>query len=387
MTNDSERRSIVRVGIFVSIGVAILAFGVVLLGTKSGLFANQATLYVSFRDINGLVVGAPVRLAGMDIGRVNKVMFSDDLRQREARVELAIQERYLPRLRSDSRAFIDSKGLLGDKLINITIGDPANPPLREGDMIPARTGLSIEEIATKFNQAVTSITRVSDEAGELLQALSEPQTLRDIQRIVHATAGIMEGVVQGDGVAHRLLYDSAYANDVGAILHESRASLTALQRALARVEHMTAAVEHGPGALHELLYSPDGAQTLANLENATGELAKLMQAVREQPGLLHGLIYEPQSGEMLKQWADFSERVNRLSRSIEQGHGTLGGLLVDPSVYEDLKTTLGNVERNVLFKALIRYTIKEGDIQRPALMPVPKTPRESGADDSATPRP
>ena len=51
---------------------------------------------------------------------------------------------------------------------------------------------------------------------------------------------------------------------------------------------------------------------------------------------------------------------------IEKGRGTIGGLMVDPSVYEDLKTILGNVKRNVLLKALIRFTINTGDIERPS---------------------
>jgi hypothetical protein len=41
--------------------------------------------------------------------------------------------------------------------------------------------------------------------------------------------------------------------------------------------------------------------------------------------------------------------------------GTLGGLLKDPTVYEDLNTVLGNVKRNTLFKALIRYTVEEDE--------------------------
>jgi phospholipid/cholesterol/gamma-HCH transport system substrate-binding protein len=46
-------------------------------------------------------------------------------------------------------------------------------------------------------------------------------------------------------------------------------------------------------------------------------------------------------------------------------------LLVDPSVYEDMKTVLGNIERNLVFKALVRMTIKEDGMQRPAKLARP----------------
>lgn len=57
--------------------------------------------------------------------------------------------------------------------------------------------------------------------------------------------------------------------------------------------------------------------------------------------------------------AEFADRLNRVSTDVERGRGTLGGLIVDPSVYENMKTVLGNIERNVLLKAAIRWTIKE----------------------------
>ena len=57
---------------------------------------------------------------------------------------------------------------------------------------------------------------------------------------------------------------------------------------------------------------------------------------------------------------------------LRQGKGTVGALLVDPSVYEDMKLVLGNVERNDVLRALVRYSIKQ-DEKKPAVT-VGKTP-------------
>jgi phospholipid/cholesterol/gamma-HCH transport system substrate-binding protein len=46
---------------------------------------------------------------------------------------------------------------------------------------------------------------------------------------------------------------------------------------------------------------------------------------------------------------------------LKSGKGTLGALLVDPSVYEDVKLLLGNVQRNETLRALVRYSIKQGE--------------------------
>ena len=52
-------------------------------------------------------------------------------------------------------------------------------------------------------------------------------------------------------------------------------------------------------------------------------------------------------------------------RVVAKGKGTLGALLVDPTVYEDIKSAVGNVERNEVLRALVRYSIK-ADEKRPA---------------------
>jgi phospholipid/cholesterol/gamma-HCH transport system substrate-binding protein len=367
MTND--RQTAIRVGIFMTSGIAVLALAVFLLGSRGGLFTPKSTLYAYFGDINGLVVGAPVRLAGLDVGRVSKITFAEDLREEKAVIELSVQDRYMARLRTDSRAFIDSKGLLGDKLVNITIGSADQAPLKDGDTVATSKALSIEELAQKLDQTVSSIKHVTDQAGVVLDTLAAEQTRADIQRIVHSAAGVMEGVEKGNGVAHRLVYDDAYANDIGGMLAEARAGMGALRVAVEHVESVAGAVQNGRGTLHDLIYGESGSAALSDVRGAASELAQLVHAIRNEPGLLHTLIYDDTSSGMLKDWNEFSARVNRLSRSVEAGRGTVGGLLVDPSVYEDLKTVLGNIERNVVLKALVRYTIKEDELKRPALMP------------------
>jgi phospholipid/cholesterol/gamma-HCH transport system substrate-binding protein len=307
------------------------------------------------------------------------------LNRREARVELAIKDRYMKRIRGDSKAFIDSKGLLGDKLVNVTIGTPAAAPLKDGDTLHTRVSPSIEELTNKVNQAVASVTHATDQAGEFLETLADPQVKTDIKRIIHTVAELGEGVTDRDGFAHRLIYDPKYADQIGGILDETHQTIGALRNAIDHVQAIVSDVRTGDGNLHELLYGRQGHAAIADLQQAASELAALMQAIRTEPGLLHTLIYDPQGGQMIQEWADFSERVNRISREVEKGRGTIGGLLVDPSVYEDLKTILGNIERNVLLKALIRFTIKKDGIVRPALMPEDRSEARPGtaADPAA----
>jgi phospholipid/cholesterol/gamma-HCH transport system substrate-binding protein len=61
-----------------------------------------------------------------------------------------------------------------------------------------------------------------------------------------------------------------------------------------------------------------------------------------------------------------SSQTYAMMTDIRAGRGTLGVLLVDPSLYEDIKTLVGNVQRNEVLRALVRYSIRPASAARPA---------------------
>ena len=365
----------IRVFVFLLVGVLVLGAAVFVIGEKSGFFDSKATLYVKFPEVQGLVVGAPVRLAGLDIGVVTKIEFSPGQEDIEALVTVSVRSQHLPMIRADSRAKIDSKGLLGDKLIEISVGSPNAPGLVEGATVLTETATSLAALATGLEQAVASVTRVANTADEAVGRLAGERSQADVERILSSLASIAEAVVQGDGLAHRVVYDPELADSVTAAAKRAEQALSAAQRAMERVDRILAKVESGPGSAHALVYGEDLAQAASELAQTTAILRKLAGDVTTKPGLLHGLIYGESDNAMLADLASAAARLDRMMAAVERGEGTVGGLMVDPTVYEDMKTILGNVERNVLLKTLIRAAIKEGDAERPADVPKVKRAR------------
>src|SRR5215217_1780394 len=103
-----ERATKLRVGIFVLVSLAVF-LGVIY------------TLGAEFTDVGGLQAGATVRLAGVQIGRVSAV----DLPAQpggKVRVEMKIAKQFADRIRKDSVASIVTQGLLGDRIIELTVG-------------------------------------------------------------------------------------------------------------------------------------------------------------------------------------------------------------------------------------------------------------------------
>lgn len=362
---SAQRNMALRVGIFLVAGLLVAAAIIFLIGEKRGMFTRKVTLYANFADTGGLVAGAPVRLAGLDIGTVGEIEFPTELGRKEARVELSVGARYLDRIRKDSEVFIDSKGLLGDKIVSISLGSAAAAPHEDGDTLRSRSGPSMGDLATQLGDVLTSVTSLSKSADSVIHSFMTEQTRADFARITASTADLLDQAAHGDGLAHRLFYDRAWADEIGATLGEAHGALRNIHTATARVDRILAQIETGNGSGHELIYGTTAKEAFENLRDSTETLASLLQEVRDGKGLLHSVIYDEEQARAVHELTEMSVRLNRMVADAEKGRGTIGALMVDPSVYEDLRTILGNVERNVLLKALIRFTIKEGDIVRP----------------------
>jgi phospholipid/cholesterol/gamma-HCH transport system substrate-binding protein len=353
-----------RAGIFVLAGVLVFTAAIFLLGQKSALFTRTTSLFVEFNDISGLVVGAPVRLAGLEVGTVAAISLPEALAEKRARVHLVVQSRVMPRMRADSEAFIDSAGLLGDKVVNISMGSPRAAGLADGATLKTGQPIGFEALSGSLNRTVHSLVNITGAVEGMVTQERTEQLQVDVARIAASLANILGEVEDGDGLLHRVIYDQRYADHVGVILTQARATAEKANRAMGRVDAVLAEVEHGDGTMHELVYGADGKRALASLGAAAQELSDVVSEVKNGEGVLHALVYEQGHDRFLDDLNQISAVLRGMVEDVDKGRGTFGGLLRDPTVYEDLKSLLGNVKRNVVFKALVRFTMENEQLRR-----------------------
>jgi hypothetical protein len=88
-------------------------------------------------------------------------------------------------------------------------------------------------------------------------------------------------------------------------------------------------------------------------------------AVRNEHRAALALPAPPATPQVLAAWRA-AERVSLrdILANIQAGRGTVGALLTDPSLYEDMKTLVGNVQRNEILRALVRYSIRADEGSR-----------------------
>ena len=123
------------------------------------------------------------------------------------------------------------------------------------------------------------------------------------------------------------------------------------------VEALLREVRHGDGTAHALIYGKEGAQALSELGAAAGQLAGLIEDAKKSPnGAVHQLVYGDARG-MFADLGSAAADIKKITSTVANGEGTLGGLVADPTVYEDLRQVLGNVKRNRLLRALVRFSV------------------------------
>jgi virulence factor Mce-like protein len=120
----------------VGIAMLVVAAAVTYLGFARGLpFGHHHTIKAVFRTANGIRPGSPVRIAGVDVGKVTAVEHVAGGRP-AALVSLRIDDHGLP-LHRDAQAAVRPRIFLeGNFFVDLRPGSPSAPPLRDGDTIP-----------------------------------------------------------------------------------------------------------------------------------------------------------------------------------------------------------------------------------------------------------
>ena len=123
-----------KLGIFIFLGSTILVIIIFLLGNKDQLFASTFTVKAYFNNTEGLRNGASVRFGGIDVGAVKSIQIVSDTAV-SVEVTMRVKEDFKPFIKKDSRASIETEGLVGNKVIMITTGSENADEIKDGGRI------------------------------------------------------------------------------------------------------------------------------------------------------------------------------------------------------------------------------------------------------------
>ncbi|MFW5877335.1 MAG: MlaD family protein [Myxococcota bacterium] len=353
---EADRRTYLRVGLFVTAAMTIGAILIFVIGSRSRVFQPKNTYFAVFEDVDGLREGSPVRVAGVSVGSVADVEFTEG---GHVRARFTIVEQATEYLREGSYATVASKGMLGDKLVEVTVGDGA--PLPPETTIPSEEPAGLADYMQSAGRILANVEATANNLRRASEPLGEPEFAESVRQASRNVAEVTRMAAEGEGVVHRLLADPKLGRDVGRMVDQMRVASGDLARTSRGVRAIVEEVESGDGTAHDLVYGEGGKIMVRNFADAAGEVATLLQAVREGEGTLHDLIYEDSGNELLANLEAASGDIRAITGAVRDGKGTLGALIQDPSVYEDVKRLVGDLERNEILRSLVRYSIKRDE--------------------------
>lgn len=316
---EREQLMRLRVGIFVLGLLGLFMVFVLTIGSRSRIFERHYNLHAFFSNIEGLNVGAPVRLAGTSVGSVDDITFSKDLASKKIRVTMSLDARLQDRIREDSIASIGTIGLVGDKVLELTVGSPDEPALPPGATIASVDPPDYATLLQKGDQIVNNVVKISDALNQLVGG-GGAKARQDLADSIASFNRIMSEIEQGTGLLHALVYEKRSGN----ILRELSATTVALQ-----------------------------------------QLAHLMRQFQNKKGMAHVLFADPRAESIMADLEQTSRNLKSVSDRLAQGEGTLGALIDDPTLYEDLSSLLRGANRSRTLRNLIQSTRQSGASDKP----------------------
>ncbi len=375
-----------RVGVFILVALAVFVGLVYFLGRQAGLFERQYRLVAGFSQIGGLIEGATVRLAGVPVGRVTAIRLPE-AGGAKVQVELTIVRRVQDRVRADSVARIATLGLLGDKIVEVSLGRADRPVLPDGAQLQTEEPLDTNELVKQGTELLRNMIDISSDLKTTFAKVTESTAGTDLAETVRVVRALVTEIEKGQGLLHAVIYDkrlgaavadaattfrgvreaaqrldrlladpktAGLVEQAGVAVAEARAAIERVNRLVQQVEEgkgllhalvygesqilqdldrvltragaVVAAVERGEGALGVLLRDQDVARGIRRVAAAAEGLAQTVERAREADGLLQALLFEPQGKAIVADVRDTARHFREVTERVARGEGFVGQL-------------------------------------------------------------
>ncbi len=328
-----------KVGVLVFAAIVALVTLVFLMsGSAGGVFSKKLTIRSYFENSSGLKVGGPVNLEGVTIGSVKSVRIAPERKLTPVEVTMKISGKFADNVKQDSQASLETIGVLGDTVVNISSKSAQKPSIAENgelptnetpsitDVIKSSQG-SIEQINTILAKLDSLVDSLNTGRGSIGQLINNPDLYNKAVSAVTELQSVANGISSGKGTIGKLIKDpSLYdrAND-----------------AIAHLDAVTKEIDTGNGSISRLIKDPS---LYNNIEQSTASLNQLLADVNAGKGGLGLLIKDPQFAGKLN---DTVTRLDSILSRADNGEGTLGQLVRNPSLYNHADDTIANVNHLV----------------------------------------
>ena len=331
----SQQRSIeVKVGLLILVALGLLATFVLVMGGLS--FQPTASVLVDFDNPGGLQSGAPVKIAGVKVGRVDEIQFrggqvgAKGQREPLVRVKAAVEKRYLPNIHQDATFFITTQGVLGEQFLAIDPGSPDRPAIAADSPVrgldPPRLDMLLAEGYELLHTGIQALRANREQLGE---------TFDGLRRTLKGTGDFF--AKNGDRLDRIAANVEQITVDTQELIKAGRSKYIdnpQIDRIIARIDTTTAAVERDAAPMLK-----DAREALANANRLSGTLGAPEQQARLQQILAD-------VSEITAKAKVATSDAQAIVAHVKKGSGSVGALVMDEQMYDDLQEMVRDLKHN-----------------------------------------
>lgn len=324
MASRSEvKRSQWKIGVLMLVVFLTVAALVLLITGNSGvIFASKLEVRVYFKNSGGLKVGSPVTLDGITIGNVRAIRIVDKPRETPVEVVMAIRDKYQGDLLTDSRANLNTIGVLGSTEIDIDNVHASGKPIANHGVLLTGGAPNLENALSSFQDTTQKLGTTLSEGNVLLSNLSSNQgsmgklindpTLRTrAAAAVNELTSIPAKASEGKGTVGKLMTDDALLNH--------------LKDMQAKFSDISTSINGGQGTAGKMLKDPALGR---NLKEASQQMHQISSEANSGQGAVRMMVKDREFQQKLK---DTGGQIRSISADTRSGQGTLGKMMAKNS--------------------------------------------------------
>lgn len=314
-----------KLGLFFALAM-IAAFILFEMVGASSFFKQTYELNGRFANIQELKAGDPVKMAGVEVGRVDKIGFDDDKVKVTMKIDKGVG------VKTDSKATIKFAGLMGQNFISINIGT-APTTFENGGNIETVEQADLSAIMAKLDNVATGIENVTKSfSGDSLQNVLGPMTdfLKEnnpkISMILGNLQNISTQMADGKGTVGKLLNDDSLFTDAKAAVNTLNTTAEEVKVAVTEARTIVG----------------NANRALGQAEGALTDARKVVSDINEGKGSLGKMVKDE---KLYNETAEAMVNLKEILQKINQGQGSVGKLVNDEAFYKNVKMTLQKVEK------------------------------------------
>jgi phospholipid/cholesterol/gamma-HCH transport system substrate-binding protein len=316
-----------KIGLVTAFAIVMAMVLIFMLSGEGGFSWQRYSVKTIFPNVAGLKAGAPVRLAGVEVGSVSAVNFVGD----RVEVTMDINRSMRSRVTTGSIASLGSVSLLGEAAVDVTASSSGTPVPEWGYIPSGPAAGSLTEVASKATVGIEHLTAILQDMrggrGTVGRLFTDDTLYREMTALVTAAETVVQNVNSGRGTLGRLTNDPAAARS--------------LEASLQNFEAITARIRAGEGSLGKFL----GEDALArSLTSTATNLNSITERIGRGEGTAGKLINDRELYDRLN---SMSERLDKVMAGLQQGDGTAGQLLRDKQLYENMNAAVGELRQLV----------------------------------------